>query len=80
MWISPNAKTDPTKYTKNMPYHDGGERRDRSETGEARGVTGIQHVGNHRTNTGCHETGVQSVTSRKHQGGAAQNTCMEGRG
>lgn len=63
-----------------MPYHDSGEGRDGSETGEACGVTGIQQVGNHPANTACHEAGVQSVTSRKHQGSAVQNTCMERRG
>lgn len=61
-------------------YHDSGESRDRSETGEACGVTGIQHVGNHPTNTACHETGVQGMTTREHQGSTVQNTCKERRG
>lgn len=63
-----------------MPYHDSGESRDRAKTGEACGVTGVQHEGNHPTNAGCHKSGVQSVTTREHQGSAVQDTCMERRG
>lgn len=56
-------------------YHDSGESGDGSETGDACGVAGVQHVRNHPTNAGCHETGVQSVPSRKNQGSAVQDTC-----
>lgn len=74
-WLDPKHKSRPKKYT--QPYHDSGQSRDRSETGDACGVTGIQHIGNHPTNTGCHKSGVQSMTTRERQGRAVQNTWME---
>lgn len=59
-------------------YHDSGESRDRSKTGEACGVAGIQHVGNYPTDTSSHKTGVQGMTSREHERSTVQQTYVYG--
>lgn len=60
----------------NTAYHDSRESRHWSETGDACGVTWIQHVGNHPTDTCCHKSGIQGVTTGEHQRSAVQHTCM----
>lgn len=56
-----------------MAYHNGGERGDGAQAGEAGGVTGVQHEGDQPAHTGRHQAGVQGVAARKHQGGAVQD-------
>lgn len=58
-----------------MAYHDGRERGDGTQAGEAGGVTGVQHEGDQPAHAGRHQAGVQGVATRKHQGGAVQDTC-----
>jgi len=66
------------RYTRTA-YHDSREGRHWSETGDACGVAWIQHVGNHPTDGTGHESGIESMTSGKHQGSTVQNTCKETR-
>ncbi len=56
-------------------YHDCRESRDWAQAGQASGIAGIQHVGDHAAHTGCHEGGVQGMTTGKHKGRGVQQTC-----